>query len=133
MELRSGKTLIKRTEKESDNDPEKDVQTLLDGYAVGGIEGEERISPRKTELVDTTHLQPSPPPAIDISSVRYRRTLVMTSADLTSSRGPSWPKSLRSGKFINNIMTYNHQTMDNSSYVNFFCLAHNCAISIQTV
>jgi len=37
MELKSGKALVKGNQKEeSDNDPEEDVQGLLEGYAVGG-------------------------------------------------------------------------------------------------
>jgi len=102
MELRSGKTLVEiNGKKESDNDPEEDVQTMLEGYAVGGVEEKERIPPRRPELVDTNRPQPPPPSAMDISSVRYRPTLAMTSADVTSTRVPSWREPPRSGKFNN--------------------------------
>jgi len=98
MELRSGETLVERTGKEdSDIDPEEEVHTLLDDYAIGGDEEEGRVSPRRPELTDPTRPQPPPPSAMDISSVRYRPTLAMTSTDLTSTRCPSWPEPPGSG------------------------------------
>jgi len=84
---------------DSDNDPEEDVLTLLEGYAVGGIGGKGRIFPSKLEVIDPLHPQPPPTFTIYISSVRYRPTLAMTLAELTSTHGHSWPDLPRSGKF----------------------------------
>jgi len=99
MELRSSKTLADRGDKEyMDNDPEEEVQTLLEGYAVGGVEREGRISHGRLEVINPTHPQPPSSSTIDISSVRYRPTLVMTSAELTSTHGPSWPDLPGSGR-----------------------------------
>jgi len=62
MELRSGKTLTERDVKEdSDNDPEEDVHTLLDGYATGGIEKKRRVSLGGQEVLDPAPIQvPTP-------------------------------------------------------------------------
>jgi len=99
MELRSGKTLTERGAKaDSDNDPKEDVLTLLEGYAVEGAKGEGRISPRRLEVIDPTHPQPPFFLTMDISSVRYRLTLAMTSAELTSTHGPSWPDLSGTGR-----------------------------------
>jgi len=100
LELRSGKTLVERNVKEdSDNDPEENVQNMLDEYAVGGIEEGERTHTRRTRIVNITNPQPPPPSAMDISKVRYPPTSAMASAGQTSTRGPSWPEPPRSGRF----------------------------------
>jgi len=93
MELRSGKTIMERGVKgDFDNDPEKDVKNMLEGYAVGGFEEKERIPPRRTEMVEITNPQPPPPSAMDISSACYQPTSVMALAGQTLTRGLSWPE-----------------------------------------
>jgi len=84
MELRSGKTVGKGDPREdSENDPEEDVQKLLEkGYAVGGNKEEEIISPRQPVNIDNPRHHPQLP-AMDIPSVRYPPTSVTTSADQT--------------------------------------------------
>jgi len=60
MELRSRKALVKGDQKEdSDNDPEEDVHSLLEGYAVGGHDEEEVIARRRMDLVERP---PAPQP-----------------------------------------------------------------------
>jgi len=100
LELRSGKTLVERNPKgDSDNDPEEDVQNMMEGYAVGGVEEGERIPPRRTGTV-WDH-QPPTPSAMDISSVRYQSTSAMVSAGQTLTRDPSWPGLPRDSGFNN--------------------------------
>jgi len=54
MELRSGRKLLKMEVKvDSDNDPEEDVQSMLDEYAVGGVEEGERIHPVRIETISS--------------------------------------------------------------------------------
>jgi len=98
MELRSGK-IVDRTEMRGDSEDEFEEEELvsLEGYATGGIERRHRPSPKVIESTDTAlPQQPPPPPVMDISSVRYRPTSVMTSADLTSAR--TRPDPQESGK-----------------------------------
>jgi len=87
MELRSGKALVKRDDREdSDNDFEEGAQDSLVGYAVGGTDGEE-IAPSSVAGVREPTSQPPPLSAMDVSSVRYLPASVMTSTDQTSARG----------------------------------------------
>jgi len=104
MELRSGKTLGETEMKvDSDEDFEEEVPASLDGYATGGIERGRRVSPTRTESIDTAPLFQSPPfPTMDISSVRYRPASVTTSADLTSAHGLARSDTLESGKVNSN-------------------------------
>jgi len=106
MELWSGKTLEKENERgNSDNDPEKDVRSLLEGNAIGGQEEGEVVPIRKTGRIENPP-PPNPSPCLftmDISSVRYWPASVMTSADQTSARGlpRSGLETQRSGRFYN--------------------------------
>jgi len=101
MELRSGKALVRRgSKKDSENEFDEEVPDMLEGYAVRGTEREDIIAPKVSGAIEpTTHLPPLP--TRDISSVRYQATLVMTSADQTSTRGlPRQDLGLhRSGRF----------------------------------
>jgi len=102
MELKSGKALVKGDQKKDcDNDPEEDVQSLLEGYAVGGNDDESLIPPPPKDR--KYRLPPRPPflPAMDISSFRYPPTSVTTSADQTSARCLPWPvlEPQRNGRF----------------------------------
>jgi len=105
LELRSGKTLEKADERgDSDNDPEEDVQSLLEGYAVGRQDEGEVVPRRKTDRIESPPSPPNPSPSLptmDISSVRYRPASVMTSADQTSTCGLPRPglEPQRSGRF----------------------------------
>jgi len=85
---------------DSEEEFEEEVTTALEGYAVGGVEREERVSPTKMEWVEIEPLHQLPPRStMDISSVRYRPMLTTTSADLTSACGPTRPEALKGARF----------------------------------
>jgi len=109
MELRSGKALVKTDNKEdSENDFEEEVQDMLEGHELGGIEEEEIISPRVIGVMAPTN-RPPPLSAMDTSSVRYPPTSAMASSDQTSTRGLTRRvlEPHRSGKFNINMLSKN--------------------------
>jgi len=73
--------------KNSDDETEREMRTMLEGYDVGLDDREGSISPPKLELASLFHPRLSPLHTMDISSVRYRPAPVMTQAVLTSTYG----------------------------------------------
>jgi len=72
----------------SDDEIEREVRTLVEGYDVGLDNREGSISPPKLKLASQFRPRLSPPlHTMDISSVRYRPAPVLTQAELTSTYG----------------------------------------------
>jgi len=95
----------KDRKKDSDDDTERGVRTMLKEYDLGAEEREGSISPPELELI--SHIRPSLSPlrTMDISSVRYRPAPVLTQAELTSTYGHPRLELPREGKVNISVCT----------------------------
>jgi len=89
--------------KNSDDETEREVRTMLEGYDMDLDDREDDISPPKLELASQFRPRFSPPNTMDISRVRYRPAPVLTQAELTSTHGHHRLELPEMGKF-NNIV-----------------------------
>jgi len=84
--------------KDSDGEAEREVSHMFEGYNMGLTDKEDDISPPKLEFVSQFRPHHSPPPTIDISSVRYRPVPVMAQAVLTYTYSHPRQELLENGK-----------------------------------
>jgi len=90
----------RKTQRVSDGETEKEVSAMLGEYDIGFSDRDEERSPPKLEITSgyrSTLLSPTSqpfhslsPPAMDISSVRFRPVPVMAQAEMTSTHGHPW-------------------------------------------
>jgi len=95
-----------KTQRVSDEETEKKVSALLEGYDMGFSNRDDERSPPKLEIatgyrptiLSPIFHPPLPPHTMDISSVRFRPVPVMAHAEMTSTYGhprlnlPEWGK-----------------------------------------
>jgi len=92
----------------SDDETEREVRTMSEGYDMGLNERDDDISPPKLEFASQFRPRLSPLHTIDIStfsSVRYRPVPVMAQAELTSTDSHPRLKLPETGKVNNLIIT----------------------------
>jgi len=74
----------KKGRKNSDDETEREVRTMFEGYNMGLNDREDDISPPKLKLASQFRPRFSPFHTMDISSVGYQPVPVMAQAELTS-------------------------------------------------
>jgi len=87
-----------KTQRVLDGETEKEGSAMLEGYDMGLSDREyERSRPKleiasgyRSNLFSPTFHVPLPPPAMDISSVRFRPVPMMAQAEMTSTHGRPW-------------------------------------------
>jgi len=113
--------------KNFDDETEREVRTMLEGFDIGLDNREDSISPPTLEIVPTLRPRPSPPlHTMDISSVRYRPAPCLTQAELTSTYGHPRLELPEMGK-VNNTKRHNehpNQSPDVATVVNITTMVY---------
>jgi len=90
--------------RDSEEDSKDDEQSLLAGYTTGGVGGVDRLSPSRLNLINPTRPHSPPLFAMDINSVRYWPSSVMTSSELTSTHHATRLEPLESNRINKRII-----------------------------